>query len=170
MSHSGDSGWLSVCSCGTSEFNKTGEFASSYPPCQQLGRKAVCQHAPSLGLLLPSPASVQMPSAACLSSGAGLCHSSALLLAPLQPVLPTDMGSRHCCFIRNSFKCFKPLLRSKQPARCSTRNGNLKMVVKSGSQYFFLRRVGNLGVMRIHTDGFPQTLLSSSQKSCSNKF
>lgn len=83
----------------------------------------------------------------------------------------TDMGARHCSFIRSSFKCFKPLLRSKQPAKCSTRNGNVKtkIVVKSGSQYFFRRRVENLGVMSVHTDVFPQTLPSSSQKLYPNK-
>lgn len=37
-------------------------------------------------------------------------------------------------------------------------------------QYFFIRRVENLGVMRIHTEGFPQTLPSSSQKLCPNEF
>lgn len=142
-------------------------ITSAFPAAGQEG--SLPAH-PSLGLLLPSPALVH--SAACPSSGAALCPSSALLLAPLQPVLPTDTGARHCHFFRSSFKCFKPLLRGKQPARCSTRSGNLKMkiVVKSGSQYFFLRRVENLGVMRIHTGGFPQALPSSSQKSCPNKF
>lgn len=110
-------------------------ITSTFPAA---GQEGSLQHTPSLGLLLPSPAPVQVHSAACPSSGAGLCPSSAPLLAPLLPLIPSDMGARHCYFIRSSFKCFNPLLRSQQLARCSTRHGNLKLkiVAKSGYNTF----------------------------------
>lgn len=46
----------------------------------------------------------------------------------------------------------------------------MKILAKSVSQYFFIRRAHKLGGMRIHTAGFPQTLPYSAQKLCPNKF
>lgn len=108
----------------TSTFPAAGQ-EDSLPAHSQLGAPAAFS---CLGVSAPSSEPEQWGwpvSLLCTSAGTP------------EPVLPTDMGARHCSFIRNSFKCSQPLLRSKPLARCSTGNGNLKMkiVVKPGSQY-----------------------------------